>query len=65
MLLVIEKPLIKSYPELFEESDDYLINCQGIQSENKYSILKNKNNSSNSKTKFLMKILINNLIINK
>ena len=49
MLLVIEKPLIKSYPELFEESDDYLINCQGIQSENKYSILKNKNNSSNSK----------------
>lgn len=43
MLLVIEKPLIKSYPELFEESDDYLINCQGIQSENKFSILKNKN----------------------
>ena len=49
MLLVIEKPLIKSYPELFEESDDYLINCQGIQSESKYSILKNKNYSSNSK----------------
>lgn len=53
MLLVIEKPLIKSYPELFEESDNYLINCQGIEAENKYSILKNKNNISNSKNEIL------------
>ena len=42
LLLVVDKPLIKSYPEIFDESDDYLINCQGIQSESKINIIKNK-----------------------
>ena len=52
LLLVVDKPLIKSYPELFEESDDYLINCQGIQSESKNNLFKNKPTYQNKKEIF-------------
>ena len=42
LLLIVEKPLIRILPELHEDSDDYLLNYQGIPSatSNKYSLQK-------------------------
>ena len=36
LLLVIDKPLIRSMPELHDDSEDYLLNAKGIPAANKY-----------------------------
>jgi len=43
LLLIVEKPLIRILPELHEDSEDYLLNYQGIPSSSstKYSLQKN------------------------
>ena len=41
LLLIVEKPLIRILPELHEDSEDYLLNYQGIPSgSNKFSLQK-------------------------
>ena len=38
LLLIVDKPLICTVPELHEDTDDYLLNYQGIPSSSKYSL---------------------------
>ena len=38
LLLIVDKPLIRTVPELHEDTDDYLLNYQGIPSSSKYSL---------------------------
>lgn len=49
LLLIVDKPLIRALPELHDETDDYLLNYQGIpSSSNKYMLQRhNKNQSKN------------------
>ena len=50
LLLIVEKPLIRILPELHEDSEDYLLNYQGIPSatSNKFSLQKqNKQQTKN------------------
>ena len=49
LLLIVDKPLIRALPELHDDTDDYLLNYQGIpSSSNKYTLQKhNKNQSKN------------------
>ena len=51
LLLVVDKPLIRALPELHEDTDDYLLNYQGIPSGIKYSL--NKQTKPPSKTEIL------------
>lgn len=49
LLLIVDKPLIRALPELHDDTDDYLLNYQGIpSSSNKYTLQRhNKNQSKN------------------
>ena len=38
LLLILDKPLVRTVPELHEDTDDYLLNYQGIPSSSKYSL---------------------------
>lgn len=48
LLLIVDKPLTRILPELHEDSDDYLLNYQGIPSSSKYSLQQCKSHSKNS-----------------
>ena len=41
LLLIVDKPLTRILPELCEENDDFVINCNSIPSSNKYTFRKN------------------------
>jgi len=51
LLLVIDKPLIRSMPELHDDSEDYLLNTKGIPAANKY--IPQPDSKSFSKNKIL------------
>jgi hypothetical protein len=47
LLLIVDKPLIRALPELHDDTDDYLLNYQGIpSSSNKYTLQKHSKNQS-------------------
>ena len=48
LLLIVDKPLTRILPELHEDSDDYLLNYQGIPSSSKYSLQHCKAHSKNT-----------------
>ena len=47
LLLIVDKPLIRALPELHDDTDDYLLNYQGIPSSSaKYTLQKYNNNQT-------------------
>jgi len=34
LLLVVDKPLSKTFPEIFEDNDDFLVNCKTLSKNN-------------------------------
>ena len=49
LLLIVDKPLVRVLPELHEDTEDYLLNYQGIPSSstNKYSLQRHKLQTKN------------------
>ena len=34
LLLIVDKPLCRTFPEIFEDNDDFLLNCKTLSKNN-------------------------------
>ena len=55
LLLIMDKPLIRILPELHEDTDDYLLNHQGIKTASSHKYMLNKKNIQKSKNDIMNK----------
>jgi len=53
LLLIMDKPLIRILPELHEDTDDYLLNSQGIKAASSNKYILNQKNLQKSKNDIL------------